>query len=567
MTAANRRATFTSLSINALLFGAFFGFASPRFETNDDVQMMLIASGANTGHPSEFLFFSNIAIGLILKQLYVLSGAVNWYTLYLYGVHFASMVALLLALQQRCRRGIAIFFFALLFLGFELRLLLLLQFTTTAAVAAVGGTLLLLSFPAPTRSPRAALLLGVALVLAAAMIRESAAYLVLFALAPLAVQRVCTAGGSRTAAYLALALVLAGGAVALDRHLYSREPGWQQHRAYNGVRSELHDRMTLDYAQMQRRFDEVGWSQNDQRMFSSWFFAEPAVYSLEKLETLRDALRGEQGFGSRFRGLGPLAAQLEGARSFFAVALMIVVVAATHATRRLRWVLLAVCSGAAAFSASAYLALLWRLPERVLLPILLAFSASILFSACRTSAASPPTRAIRGWWGGLLAALLAALLFHHGKYHLELDATNRHELRAFEQILHHLQADFGGADGRPVFVVWGAALPYESLSPLSAGRDLARLDTIPLSWTTHSPFYETILDNHGISDIHTALFERDDLYLVVPPGTLGFYARFIEEHYGKSVSFQTTRIPVPHRASWGRVRWLSVVKAVSSKDS
>ena len=63
MRGGSGRAALTSLLINAVLFGTFFSFASPRFETNDDVQMMLIASGAHTGHPSEFLIFSSLSIG------------------------------------------------------------------------------------------------------------------------------------------------------------------------------------------------------------------------------------------------------------------------------------------------------------------------------------------------------------------------------------------------------------------------------------------------------------------------------------------------------------------------
>lgn len=551
-----------ALLINALLFGAFFALASPRYETNDDVQMMLIASGAYTGEPSAFLLFTNVAIGFLLERLYQHSSAVNWYASYLYTVHFLAMVALLLALQRRRGARRSLLFFALLFLTFELRFLLLLQFTTTAAVAAVSGGLLLLSLPPDERRPRSALVLGVSLVVLAAMIRDSAFYLMLFLLLPAALHRALTGGGARAVSHLWLALMISGAAIALDAHVYARDDGWQRHREYNEVRSVLHDLVNPDYdARTRPVLEQIGWSENDLRMFRSWFFADGELYSLEKLQALREGLRPVSGLGSRYRGIRRLASQVSGARTFFYLSLANVVLAGVLATGRGRsFLLLALGVGAAGLAAGSYLALLWRLPERVLLPMLFAVNASIFFAA---SADPPPSRRRSIARGSVLLLMMAAGLLPHASHLIAIDRENRRELRAFEQILGRLAADFGGPERRPVFVVWGAALPIESASPLATSSDLAALQTIPLSWTTNSPLYAATLRRYGIEDLHTALYQRDELHLIVPPGVLELYQRFVIQHYGENLSFRRTWIDVPHEASWGRVPGLEVVKPIA----
>jgi hypothetical protein len=551
-----RRPVLAALLINALLFGAFFALASPRYETNDDVQMMLIASGAYTGKPSAFLLFTNVALGFLLERLYQHSDAVNWYASLLYAVHFLAMVALLVALQHRCGARRSLLFFALLFFTFELCFLLLLQFTTTAAVAAVSGSLLLLSFPPDERRPRSALVLGVSLVVLAAMIREGAFYLMLFLLLPVGLHRALTGGRARALSHLGLALSISGAAIAFDAHVYARDEGWRRHREYNEVRSVLHDRVDPAYdAHTRPVLEQIGWSENDLRMFRSWFIADPELYSLGRLQSLREGLRPQSGLGARYRGIRRLAFQVSGARTFFYLSLANAALAGALAMgRRGSLLLLALGLGAAGLASGSYLALLWRLPERVLLPMLLAVNASVFFA---TSADPLPARGRSVADGGvrmLMLMMIAAGLLPHAGHLNAIDRENRRELRAFEKILGRLAADFGGPERRPVFVVWGAALPIESASPLSAPSALAALQTIPLSWTTNSPLYAETLRRYGVEDLHTALYQRDDLYLIVPPSPRS------TSNSGATLRREVCSphlIDVLHEASWGAFQWRS----------
>lgn len=56
--------------ISTLFFCLFAVLFPLRFETNDDVSMLLLSSGVYTGKNETFLIFMNILYGTILKYLY-----------------------------------------------------------------------------------------------------------------------------------------------------------------------------------------------------------------------------------------------------------------------------------------------------------------------------------------------------------------------------------------------------------------------------------------------------------------------------------------------------------------
>src|SRR5574340_1257988 len=87
--------------LNAILFGLFLACGTPYYETNDDLSMQLIASGSFTGQPSEYLVFTNVVIGWVLRILYETWNGPNWYMIYLLAVHFASLTALAFVFLSR----------------------------------------------------------------------------------------------------------------------------------------------------------------------------------------------------------------------------------------------------------------------------------------------------------------------------------------------------------------------------------------------------------------------------------------------------------------------------------
>src|ERR1700731_365684 len=73
----------------------------PRYHTADDIYMQFIASGrVVTDHPDEHLLFSNVAIGLALKQLYLIAPAIPWYGVYLFATLIVSFIVIVFVVLE-----------------------------------------------------------------------------------------------------------------------------------------------------------------------------------------------------------------------------------------------------------------------------------------------------------------------------------------------------------------------------------------------------------------------------------------------------------------------------------
>src|SRR5262249_10989577 len=105
--------------------------------------MRSIASGFYTGHPSEYLVFTNVLVGCLLKGAYCLWNSFDWYVCYLLLVHFTALTGLAFLVLRRQPGWRFPLLYSIIFLQMEPRLFLHLQFTTTAFLVGLVGLLLL----------------------------------------------------------------------------------------------------------------------------------------------------------------------------------------------------------------------------------------------------------------------------------------------------------------------------------------------------------------------------------------------------------------------------------------
>ena len=178
------RLLLTAAAINVVLFATVFGTLTVGYESNDDVGMAAVASGLMTGKPSAELIYSNIAVGLALKQLYTWTHRLNWYTVYLFVAHFAAMTGLLFSFLRIRSSLLSVVLFCLLFLEYELALLLWLQFTSIAIIAGIVGSLLLISRPAESGRAWLATAYGGFLIIFAGLMRSDSLFYGLLVVAP-----------------------------------------------------------------------------------------------------------------------------------------------------------------------------------------------------------------------------------------------------------------------------------------------------------------------------------------------------------------------------------------------
>jgi hypothetical protein len=132
--------------------------------------------------------------------------------------------------------------------------------------------------------------------------------------------------------------------------------------------------------------------------------------------------------------------------------------------------------------------------------------------------------------GQLILALLVVGLF-----------MGVHKQMRRSVISHRIQADLqawiAGAKANcdKLHIVWGGALPVESISPLDSLDDWNELRFLSLCWSTWAPWSEQTKRDRGFTRVAEALHQRDDLVLVACPYDVLICQQFVAEHHGVTV--------------------------------
>ena len=560
-----------ALALNAVIFAVLLTLVPTRWETNDDFEMLRMSSGMMTGEPSEYLVFSNILVGRVLKQLYRWRADVPWYGVHLYAAHFLAMTGLLYAFLRRSPRAEAMLLFLLLFLFFELPLLLQLQFTSTAIVTVAAGICLLLLNGGRDR-PWLAAICGTGLIVLGALIRHEASVLAAGILTPLVAYQIMTHRSFRTLFWLALAGGLVVAAARYDEGVYRRSSAWSAFLDYNAVRSPIHDTPLVRYEEQRIFFNRIGWSENDLRAFELWFLCDKGFYSAESLKTINAALSPT--IKARKDWPQYLAANLFVQEKAVAVTLTMLLLAAFLAAGD-RWRVLLVAAMTVAVSAAAfsYLSMYSKFPPRIAAPSLLVLNLAFCFQALSAHGATSKLRGglfgydvrlrllgalsaaptgttrgrrlpfrvelpitSRGIAALLIVTLLGSHLLHASRAVTALSHLTRRQQEQFDDMLTTIDRNIVAKNPEAVFAVGGGSFPYRWMSPLDSGDRIRRFRLMGIGWSTHSPSYEQTLSRYGITDLTRALVENPNVYLILAPGEREErIPRYYAEHFGEDI--------------------------------
>jgi len=555
--------------LNAILFGVFFFCFTPSYETNDDPNMQWIASGFYTGHPSEYLVFTNVLIGWGLKCLYTLVPGCNWYLVYLLGVHYVALTGIaFVILNRRESPG-----FVLLYIGFfivvEVRNLLNLQFTTTAFLVGVCGLVLLVDGLQP-RSPICwgRVVIGLALITLMGMIRELVApFLALIAL-PFLLEQFGLAGLRRLLVAGAVAILLFLSLHAFNQWYYNRDPAWRDFLMYNKLRGRILDTRLKDSLPQAGR--DIGWSENDAWLFSHQYFTDHEVFgSTQKMRLLTaklESLAPPFPFSEAFSRNNFLLSKVWGLDSATLLKLaglnaaICLVLAGPH---RRRFFLTLLFTYAIFVGLTFYFRMTTRLPERVSynMPLLVNLICLLWATGIHTARAgvlgrvprniSPRLAQILRWVCIALAPLTATvyiwllvgwmrvLCYTSGSaFYLQSEVTPK--------LTKVIQAAIPAAE-HPIFIplFWDSpcvqSLFFES-SPKRIPFSLA-----PYSWLPHSPIYTQALASHGLPSALLSLLDRPDVCFILDESWILPLQTFYREHHGVRVHLEplveTDRLP------------------------
>jgi hypothetical protein len=281
-----RKQFFFLLLIGNIFFFILFAYFLPiRFEENDDVVMLLFASGKYSGNPEPHLVFINYIYGLFLKFLYSIIPGIEWYTIIFSLIHilFLSVISWSILTNKKINY-LYKYIFLLLFYVIEVRLILLFQFTTTAAICALTGSFLIFYEKNFQR------IFGMLLILVAGLIRFEATLLVLLVLSPIFISTVFVEKKiilSKPFIFLMSSLILLSLFKFVDYQSYNLNTNWRYYYQYNKLRGQINDNPNV--GEMKNNLPSKV-STVDLNLLLN-FFADGKVLGLNKLELLTIKLK------------------------------------------------------------------------------------------------------------------------------------------------------------------------------------------------------------------------------------------------------------------------------------
>ncbi|WP_289031759.1 hypothetical protein [uncultured Algoriphagus sp.] len=128
--------------------GLFLGlgmiwFLPWRFQTNDDVMMMWLVSGAYTGEPEPYAVFIHPWLSWLFSTIYSFFPEINWYGLTWFGVNFLSAFLLLKKIWSTTFPAIQKHFWSLFIALISFHFAFFPQFTLIAGFAALAGLMVI----------------------------------------------------------------------------------------------------------------------------------------------------------------------------------------------------------------------------------------------------------------------------------------------------------------------------------------------------------------------------------------------------------------------------------------
>jgi hypothetical protein len=539
-----------ALVLNLALFLATYAAFTARFQANDDAMMMLAGAGVGrTVYASAYLGYTHVFIGWVLKQLYSLSLGVPWYALSLVsGLLMAHVVYLYVALRRHSLSGLA--FYLLYFVLVGVRLLLGLQFTIVSTLLAVAGFLLVLeaggdpSQDEGEHAPvsRVKLLLGVLLILWGSCMRFYGALLGFGVAAPLAALllvrswKTATPRSRAALGALGLAFPLCVVVFLASNATYASNPDTRDFLRRSGLASRVLNGAAdtlVEPAEIKRRIEAVGWSQNDFLMLKTWFALDSEVYAGDRLEQLVSGLP----VSNARLGLRELAGRAVKPLEHPLVTGCLLLLALGLVCFRFNpggwWATGGVV--AMVLVAIVYMVLFQKTPPRRAYFPLAAFLA--LLPLIGAPSLGPIDLARANLLRRATAAVLVVLALCLSGLAL-IRERERSAKFVSVQNLHRGALQALAPKRTQLYVVWAGAMFWEMLPPFA---DLSHLQTLVAPDAFPFPSTVETLRILGEGDLYQAIAQRDDVFLVLSRKHVGsrvLYQRYMREHYDLEVELK-----------------------------
>ena len=280
------------LGINAAFLIFLVVIMRPVFETNDDLTIMEMVSGAWNIQDAHIVY-QNYLLGKLYVLLYSLTKCVPWYGLIQYFFLWLAFSAIVYVIMKRLPKelGLTLSVLVLCFFGYECYMEM--QYTKTAGVLTIAGILLIFQECTAEIRSKKLLISGIVLGCIGSMYRYEQFAACVALMSGLGICQILKNRKKDvlkqirtpllwTLVMLVISLCLKG----MDTYIYQSDPQWKQYTEYNELRTELLDYDFPDYEENEEEYTELGITEDAYKLWSHWNFGDPDLFNTETMKKL-----------------------------------------------------------------------------------------------------------------------------------------------------------------------------------------------------------------------------------------------------------------------------------------
>lgn len=471
---------FSRLKANKLLFSLLYSlvlvivtlfFIPIRFEENDDVVMLLLASGNYTGQFESNLIFINPLYGKIVSFFYCISSDFEWYTLLFVAFHWISLGIISTKLLEMKVSKVVKITLILFFSVIGVNFLMYLQFTTVAMFLSIA-VFFMCSFD---YSKKMISIVPILILSLASLIRPEIVLLLTVSIFPFfLINSIRYKNYFKLGISISLVLLPILSMQLRDKLLISQE--WIEATTYNRLRAEVTDNINADYA-----YDNYKGvcSEADYNLLKNFFIA-PDFFTSVKLEALRVKVQQKE---SIFTKLMNIPFQLKNyLKEFLFFGLILMILFFKNPSKK--ECLLIFLYGCFLLSLSAYLSLDGMLKNRVFIAFVLLYVLVIAFSISSFQSLH------KFHYFGVSFVVLLFSVYYLRRLNEKVEETNQIRYGYLENQIAFTSNYFSHYPNSSL-IPFGDDLKIQYLNPFKISKTTRDWHLFYLGWMTNNPYNST----------------------------------------------------------------------------
>ncbi len=517
--------SFVFTLINYLLILAIFTL---RLGGDDWQQLQYVSGTLISDEPAEFLIYTHICIGLLLKSLYLYNSHIAWYAIYLLSAMFLASWGILFALLRFHFSYLRIAIFFLFFYTVQVQHILFLQYTIVSAYATIAGFLLI--FSAIKQKNKYVYCMAFFMLLMAFLIRSSGFLLTLATCLPALAFYLYRFRLTYSAKYVLAFSILLGAVIFLFYQFelsYYAKHGQIDRLEMNHKLSYFYNYEMLNYDQYEELYKKVGFSRDDFIFgLDLYNYLDKDVFSPQKIDKLlanNDTYSWKvmkmRGFKECFWNIITILKSDFVVYKIFLPALLLLPFVGFD-KQKFGLFALILCNILLGL-AGLYLFRSIKYSPEMMMPFLFAL---VIFEAHQT-------RKSLIYYGISLFCLYGAFSMKDNFARSKENEQMREDCRYF----------FNYLDSNKLYILWNSTAHLEGLDAFEDITPYQSKHLVLIAYYTDAPTVQKKLARFGVKNINKDMIDREDILFLANKRESVAYLRYMKEHYPYELSLVSIR--------------------------